>query len=45
MQLIKIIFESEGENNYEKLHNQLINHGFNEWNMDQFSLNLDSHWH
>ena len=33
-ELIKIIFESEGENNYEKLHNQLINHGFNEWNMD-----------
>ena len=33
-ELIKIIFESEGENNYEKLHNQLIEHGFNEWNMD-----------
>lgn len=33
-ELIKIILESEGENNYEKLHNQLINHGFNEWNMD-----------
>ena len=33
-ELIKIIFESEGENNYEKLHNQLIDHGFNEWNMD-----------
>ena len=33
-ELIKIIVESEGENNYEKLHNQLINHGFNEWNMD-----------
>ena len=33
-ELIKIIVESEGENNYEKLHNQLIEHGFNEWNMD-----------
>ena len=33
-ELIKIIFESEGENNYDKLHNQLIEHGFNEWNMD-----------
>ena len=33
-ELIKIIVESEGENNYEKLHNQLIDHGFNEWNMD-----------
>ena len=33
-ELIKIILESEGENNYEKLHNQLIDHGFNEWNMD-----------
>ncbi len=33
-ELIKIIFESEGENNYKKLHNQLIDHGFNEWNMD-----------
>ena len=33
-ELIKIIVGSEGENNYEKLHNQLINHGFNEWNMD-----------
>ena len=33
-ELIKIIVESEGKNNYEKLHNQLIEHGFNEWNMD-----------
>ena len=33
-ELIKIIVESEGENNYEKLHNQIIEHGFNEWNMD-----------
>ena len=33
-ELIKIIVESEGENNYDKLHNQLIEHGFNEWNMD-----------
>jgi len=33
-ELIKIIVESEGENNYEKLHNQLIEHGFNEWDMD-----------
>ena len=33
-ELIKIIVESEGENNYERLHNQLIEHGFNEWNMD-----------
>ena len=33
-ELIKIIVESESKNNYEKLHNQLIEHGFNEWNMD-----------
>ena len=33
-ELIKIIFESEGENNHHKLYNQLIEHGFNEWNMD-----------
>ena len=33
-ELIKIIVESEGENSYEKLQNQLIEHGFNEWNMD-----------
>ena len=33
-ELIKIIVESEGENNYEKLHNQLTEHGFNEWSMD-----------